>query len=127
MNELRNTVTIEGNYNSVPTSLTSNTSVVNIIEGLTLTKEADKTNWGSGNLMYTITVDNQTDKTYESPTITDVIDTSLVEFVNDSVMVDGVKSTNYNYDEGKHTLTVQLNDVTPSSSSTLTFYVEKKN
>ena len=127
MNELRNTVTIEGNYNSVPTSLTSNTSVVNIIEGLTLTKEADKTNWGSGNLMYTITVDNQTNKTYESPTITDVIDTSLVEFVNDSVMVDGVKSTNYNYDEGNHTLTVQLNDVTPSSSSTLTFYVEKKN
>ena len=126
MNELRNTVTIEGNYNSVPTSLTSNTSVVNIIEGLTLTKKADKTNWGSGNLMYTITVDNQTDKTYESPTITDVIDTSLVKFVNDSVMVDGVKSTNYNYDEGKHTLTVQLNDVIPSSSSTLTFYVEKK-
>lgn len=42
MNELNNTATSLGTYNNIPTSLTSNTSVVNIIEGLTLTKDADK-------------------------------------------------------------------------------------
>ncbi len=45
MSELNNTATPIGNYNSVPTSLTSNTSVVNMVEGLSLTKEADKDNW----------------------------------------------------------------------------------
>lgn len=42
MNELNNTATSIGNYNNIPTSLTSNVSVVNIIDGLSLTKEADK-------------------------------------------------------------------------------------
>ena len=34
MNELTNTVTSNGTYNNVPTELTSNVSVVNIIDGL---------------------------------------------------------------------------------------------
>ena len=33
MNELNNIATSVGTYNSVPTSLTSNTSVVNLIDG----------------------------------------------------------------------------------------------
>lgn len=41
MNELNNIVTSTGSYNNIPTSLTSNTSVVNIIEGLTITKDAN--------------------------------------------------------------------------------------
>lgn len=128
MNELNNLVTAVGNYNSVPTSLTSNTSVVNMIEGLTITKTADKTNWIDGDLTYTIVIDNKADQTYESPTVTDVIDTNLVEFVNDSVMIDGVKasSSQYNYNEATHTLTINLNNITPSSSSTLKFQVTKK-
>ena len=44
MNELNNLVIAVGNYNSVPTFLTSNTSVVNMIEGLTITKTVNKTN-----------------------------------------------------------------------------------
>ena len=82
MSELNNTVTSIGNYNSVPTSLTSNTSIVNMVEGLTLTKETDKNNWVSGYLTYTITLDNETDKPYEKPVITDILDNTLVEFVN---------------------------------------------
>ena len=82
MSELNNTVTSIGNYNSVPTSLTSNTSIVNMVEGLTLTKKADKNNWVSGYLTYTITLDNDTDKPYEMPVITDILDNTLVEFVN---------------------------------------------
>lgn len=128
MNELNNTATSVGNYNNISTALTSNTSVVNIIEGLTLIKEADKTNWSGGNLKYTITVNNQTDKTYEKPVITDVIDTDLVEFINDSVIINGIEASTsqYRYNNDTHTLSVDLDDVTPSSISTLTFLVKKK-
>ena len=128
MNELNNTATSVGNYNNISTALTSNTSVVNIIEGLTLIKEADKTNWSGGNLKYTITVNNQTDKTYEKPVITDVIDTDLVEFINGSVIINEIEASTsqYRYNNDTHTLSVDLDDVTPSSISTLTFLVKKK-
>lgn len=128
MSELSNTVSSVGNYNNIPTSLTSNTSVVNIIDGLTLTKSANKQNWSDGFLTYTITLDNQTDTTYESPIITDVIDTSLVEFVNDSVSINGVSATSseYSYNDASHTLTVNLEKVDPTSKSIVTFNVKKK-
>lgn len=128
MNELENTVTSVGNYNNIQTTLTSNTSKVNIISGLTLTKEADKQNWSDGYLTYIITIDNQTNQNYSSPVITDIIDTTLVEFVPDSVTIDNVKSPQekYSYNDATHTLTINLDDVTPSSSTTLTFQVEKK-
>lgn len=128
MNELNNTATAVGNYNSIPTSITSNTSVVNLVEGLSLVKEADKTNWIDGNLTYTITVSNNAENTYEKPIITDVINTDLVEFVDGSVKIDGVSATSsqYNYDSQTHTLTINLDDVTPSSNSSVTFFVTKK-
>ncbi len=128
MNELNNTATATGTYNSVPTSLTSNATVVNMIDGLTLVKSADKKNWVDGNLTYTITINNQTANSYETPVVKDVLEDSLVEFVTDSVTIDGViaDKSKYSYDEGTHTLTVNLEDVSPSSSSVLTFQVNKK-
>ena len=128
MNELSNIATSVGNYNNIPTSLTSNTSIVNLIEGLTLTKEADKDNWVSGTLTYLITLDNQTDTSYENPIIKDVLDNNLVNFVEGSVTIDGQKAdpSKYTYDEGTHTLTINLDSVTPSSSTAITFLVTKK-
>ena len=128
MNELNNTATATGTYNSVPTSLTSNATVVNMIDGLTLVKSADKKNWVDGNLTYTITINNQTATSYETPVVKDILEDSLVEFVADSVTIDGVKAdkSKYSYDEGTHTLTVNLENVLPSSSSVLTFQVNKK-
>lgn len=128
MNELNNVANVNGTYDNIPTSLTSNTSVVNLIEGLTLTKDADKKNWSSGDLTYTITIDNQTDKSYVGPVLTDVIDNNFVDFIEDSVMLDGVKmdTSKYSYDTGTHTLTVNLDDISASSSTTLTFRVKKK-
>ena len=125
--ELNNSVTATGNYNSVPTSLTSNVSVVNIIDGLTLTKDADKKNWATGDLTYSIIIDNQTDTSYENPIVTDVIDHTLVKFVPDSVTINGVQAdtSKYNYNEDTHTLTVNLEDIGPSSTTTITFRVEK--
>lgn len=129
MNELNNTATSVGTYNNIPTALTSNTSVVNLVEGLTLEKEADKTNWVDGNLKYTITIKNEADKDYVTPKVTDIINTDKVEFVKDSVTINGVAATEqqYNYEEASHTLTINLDTITPSSSSTITFLVTKKN
>ena len=128
MAELNNTATAVGSYNSVPTSLTSNTSVVNMVEGLTLVKDADKKNWANGILTYTITINNQTDVTYVKPIVTDIIDTSLVEFIQDSVTINDVQATQsqYNYEEASHTLTVNLDDVAENTTVTLTFSVTKK-
>lgn len=129
MNELNNTATSVGTYNNIPTALTSNTSVVNLVEGLTLEKEADKTNWVDGNLKYTITIKNEVDKDYVTPKVTDIIDTDKVEFVKGSVTINGVAASEqqYNYEEASHTLTINLDTITPSSSSTITFLVTKKN
>ena len=125
--KLNNSVTATGNYNSVPTSLTSNVSVVNMIDGLTLTKDADKKNWANGDLTYIIIIDNQTDTAYENPIVTDIIDHTLVKFVPNSVTINGMQAdtSKYNYNEDTHTLTVNLEDIEPSSTTTLTFRVEK--
>lgn len=44
-------------------------------------------------ITYTIVIDNKIDTASENPKITDVIDDSLVEFVNDSVTINGVTAT----------------------------------
>lgn len=62
-----------------------------MIDGLTVTKTSDKPVWADGYLTYTIEVDNQTTKDYTSPVVTDVLDSSLITFVNGSVSVNGVK------------------------------------
>ncbi len=128
MNELNNVVTAVGNYDNVSTSLSSNVSTVNLVSGLSITKDADKKYWSGGDLTYTITLDNQTDRDYVNPVITDVIDTNLVSFVSDSVMVNGVAfdKSKYSYDDSTHTLTVNLDTVSANSTTTLTFQVEKK-
>ncbi len=128
MNELSNTVTSTGSYNNIPTALTSNTSVVNIIEGLTITKEADKKNWGSGLLTYTITVKNETEIAYVSPIITDVIDTRYVDFVQGSVKINDVEATaqQSTYTEDTHTLTITLTEVAKTSETVIKFSVKKK-
>lgn len=126
--ELRNSATSAGIYNNIPTSITSTVSVVTIIDGLSITKTADKQVWADGILTYTIIIDNQTEKVYESPKITDVLDNNLIEFVNGSVTIDEVTATSseYSYNALKHTLTINLEDLDPSSTKTIKFQVSKK-
>ena len=125
---LNNTATAVGTYNEISTSLTSNVSVVNMISGLSMTKSADKVNWADGYLTYTVTNNNQSTETYVAPVITDIIDTALVDFVDGSVMIDGVAATGsqYSYTSGTHTLSVTLTDIAPSTTKTVTFQVSKK-
>ncbi len=126
--ELKNTVSAKGNYNNIPTSITSTTSVVTMIDGLTITKTANKLVWVSDNLIYTIIVNNQTEKIYESPIVTDILDDNLIEFVNDSVTIDEVEATSseYNYNDATHTLTINLENIEPSTTKTIKFQVRKK-
>ncbi len=128
MNELNNVVTATGTYNSIPTSLTSNTAVVHLIEGLELTIEADKPNWVTGDLTYTITLTNNTSTAYVSPTITDTINVGIVSLLKDSIEVDGTKleQSQYTYAEDTGLLTINLTNVEPSTHTTLTFCVTKK-
>ncbi len=127
MNELSNTVTGNGSYEGTPISVTSNTSVVKIVEGLTLELQADKPYWKDGNLKYTITLKNATDVKYETITISDVLDTKYISFVDGTVEINGAKAqtSEYNYNDATHTLTINLSEVEAQGTSTITFNVKK--
>ena len=126
---LNNIASVLGNYNSIPTQITSEVLVVSMISGLTVTKTADKMVWGDGKLTYTIEVNNQTNVDYTNPVITDELDISLIKFVADSIKVNGVEldSSKYTYDDSSGKLTISIDDVGASQKSTITFEVEKKN
>lgn len=126
--ELNNVASVVGNYNNIPTSITSLISVVTMIDGLTITKNTDKKNWADGELTYTIVISNNAEKTYESPVITDILDKNLIEFVNGSVTIDNIPATEQEYqiEESTNTLTIKLTDINVSSSKTITFKVRKK-
>lgn len=127
-NELSNVVSALGSYNSIPTSITSEAVLVTMISGLTITKSADKTVWADGALTYTIKIDNQAGETYTNPVVTDILDGTLVSFVDGSVTIDGVSATNdeYSFESGTNTLTVTLTDIPSGGSKTITFQVTKK-
>lgn len=127
INELNNTANVSGTINGETTTLTSNTLEVNLINGLTAVKSADKTSWADGELTYTLTVNNTSGVTYTSPVITDTLDTSLVTFVPDSVTINGsaASSSEYTYDSSTGLLTVNLSDIATDGTTTVTFKVTK--
>lgn len=124
---LSNIAIVLGNYNSIPTQITSEVLVVSMISGLTVKKTADKMVWGDGKLTYTIEIDNQTNVDYTDPVITDELNTSLIKFVSGSVKLNGVEldSSKYTYDEGSGELSITIDTVGASQKSTITFEVEK--
>lgn len=128
MNELNNTVTALGNYKDIPTTLTFNTFVVNMIDGLKLTKSVDKKNWASGNLTYTIELENQTEDSYTNVIITDILNTSLINFIKGSVKINNIEATSEesSYDDKTHTLPINLNEVAAFSRNTVSFLDAKK-
>lgn len=124
---LTNTVRAVGNYDNIPTAITSSASVVTMISGLSITKTSDKQVWAEGNLTYTIKIDNQSEKTYTEPKITDELDTTKVTFVENSVTIDGstADTSKYNFDSDTNTLTITLDDIAASNTCTVTFQVSK--
>ncbi len=125
--EILNMASAVGTYNGLPTEITSEAVAVQMIDGLTITKTADKQSWGNGLLTYTITIQNIATESYGAPVVTDVIDTTLVKYVSDSVYIDDVKaeSSQYTYDDVTHTLTINLTDIPSGGSKKITFQVSK--
>lgn len=126
--ELTNTVTVGGNYNDIPTSISSEAVVVTMLDGLTVTKSADKSVWADGALTYTVEVNNETTVNYTEPVITDTLNTTLVSFDAGSVTINGEKmdESKYTYSDATGFLTINLDTISPSSKSTITFQVTKK-
>ncbi len=124
--ELSNIVSAVGNYDQIPTSITSVASVVTMIDGLSISKVADKRVWADGLLTYTVTITNNTVKEYSSPVVQDTLDILLIDFVDSSVTIDGVTSSAYTYSSDTGLLTINLDKIDASSSKVITFQVKKK-
>lgn len=107
-------------------SATSLVSVLNLINGLTITKSANKINWADGYLTYKIVITNTSDGNYENAYITDSLD-KTIEFVSNSLIIDNVVATedDYDYDAEENILTIYLNNVDDKTSKIITFQVKK--
>ena len=123
--KLSNIATITGNYDSIATALSSEAVITSLISGLTIVKTADKENWASGYLTYTITVTNNAEKPFESPKITDTLEPSLITLVENSVK-EGETTKEYDYDATTGVLSVQLETIDVGQSAEITFQVQKK-
>lgn len=126
--ELTNTATVLGEYNSIPTEISTTALVVTIVEGLTVTKSADKPIWTEGNLTYTIEINNETTQAYTTPVITDILDPTLITLVKGSIKVDDtvIEESQYTYEEDTGKLTITVPDIAAQSKKTVTFEVSKK-
>lgn len=122
--KLSNTANITGTYDNIPTVLTSEAVITELISGLTIVKIADKQNWASGNLQYTITITNGAENAFENPTITDILDPTLIKLVDDTVEVDGEK-VEYTYDPTSGELSIVLKTIAVGANSVITFQVQK--
>lgn len=127
MADLTNHVDISGQYGeeSSPISFSSNTVSTTIIEGLTVTKAADKVNWVDGPLTYTVTIKNSSGGTLTNGVLTDNLDTTLVVFNSAyGVQINGVSSSEYTYNDGE--LKITLPELATNSTTTILFQVTKK-
>lgn len=122
---LSNSVSVTGTYSSEVLTLKSNVVVTEIVNGLVVRKEVDKQRWIDGELKYTITVENNSDKSFEAPILVDVLDPNIIKLVEKSVQIDNVDS-NYNYEESTGTLTINLGTITVGNTSVITFRVQQK-
>lgn len=121
--KLKNMVYSTGKYNDYEVSLTSNTSIVTMKNALSISMDADKKNWAFGHLTYKIIINNESNSMYENLLLTNIINTSLVEFVLDSVMINDLKSE---YDYDNKVLSINIPNIEPNSTTIIKFRVQKK-
>lgn len=122
--KLSNVANVTGNYDSIPTTLTSEAVITEMIAGLTILKTADKQNWASGNLTYTVMISNLAENPFEKPEFTDTLDPTLIKLVENSVKVNGADAQ-YNYDPVTGLLKVELETIEKEGTSVVTFQVQK--
>ncbi len=121
---LSNIAEVTGTYASIPTTVTSQAVVTEIIKGLTITKVADKQNWVTGDLTYTITIVNNAVSPLENPIITDTLDPTIIKLVDNSVKVDNA-TAEYNYVASTGILTINLETIEVGKTTVITFQVQQ--
>lgn len=110
---LTNQVDISGEYGDPASAInfSSNAVTTTIVEGLTVTKTADKTNWVDGPLTYTVVIDNNSGSSMSNGTLTDKIDTTLVDFnTTYGVQLNGSSHTSFTYESGTLSITLPALD-----------------
>lgn len=122
---LSNSASVTGTYETGALTLTSNVVTTEIVNGITIVKAADKEKWSTGELTYTITIENNAQNTLESPTVVDILDPTLVKLVDNSVKVNS-SDVQYTYEETTGTLSINLEDMTVGTTSVITFRVLQK-
>jgi len=128
LNELINTASSVGEYLGLTTEMTTEAVVTQLVDDLNITKSADRDSWATGNLTYTITIDNQSEEPYENPIVTDTIDPTKATLVDGSVTINGTPATtptDYTFDAITGLLTVNLSDVAATSTTVIVFEVER--
>lgn len=108
--------------------MTTETVVIQLIDGLTIAKAANRESWATGNLTYTITIDNQSPNAYVAPIVTDTIDPIYATLVPNTVTINGVTATTpgqYTFDAVTGLLTVNLTDVATLSETVIEFEVSR--
>lgn len=128
MNELINIASSVGDYEGLSTEMTTEAVVTQLVDDLSITKTADRESWATGNLTYTITIDNQSDNPYETPVVTDTIDPTKATLVDGTVKINGVPATSpddYTFDAVTGLLTVNLADIASASTTEIEFKVKR--
>ena len=98
-----------------------------MVTGLNITKTANKEVWTEGALTYTVTITNNAAFTFVAPTITDILDPTLVELVDGSITINGTPAEpgDFTYNNVTGELEITLEDIPTSSSTIVTFQVNK--
>lgn len=122
---LENNADIIGSSNNIPLKLTTNVSV-NLVSGLEVTISADKKYWADGNLTYTIVLTNNSEYLYENPIITDVLDTTLITLVENSLKIDDTIYNNYSFESSNGMLTINMENLNINETKKITFEVQRK-
>ena len=122
--KLTNVADVTGTYDSIPTTLTSEAIITDLISGLTIVKTADKQNWATGDLTYTVTITNAATNAFENPTFTDILDPTLIKLVDNTVKVNDA-TVEYTYDPTTGKLSIELETIATEGSSIITFQVQK--
>lgn len=117
---VRNTSLFTGTFNGLPLDVHSTIAETEIIDGIVATKAADKEIWSNGPLTYTITITNNSGKSFENPIFTDTLDISLIDLDQDTVRVNDA-ATVFTYING--VLSITLPTIPDGGTSTITFQV----
>ena len=107
-------------------AIISNVVSTQIIDGLEVTKTANKSYWVDGSLMYNVVITNQSGGLLKNAVLTDNIDTNLVDFdYNYGVKNKEIYNLEYTLDSGE--LKVDLPELSNNDTINISFQVTKRN